>query len=176
MPRSTRLRNRELHFALHGCRPLFAPQCAALQPGSAMQCTRPLFTCPRRRCCATQTKFQDREEGPGLSLYRGGSGNTERGRGCRACCNLVPERESQSRCCAKEGQANTLQVVAGSRIRWMEGHNKLHMQLAEEHKTRQVKVGPGGQACQVHIERVVGRKWHSRGSAKGSEPSKHANT
>ena len=26
------------------------------------------------------------------------------------------------------------------------GRNKVHMQLAEEHKTRQVKVGPGGQA------------------------------
>ena len=41
--RSTRLCNRRVHFALHGCRPppLFAPQCAPLQPCNAMQCTRP---------------------------------------------------------------------------------------------------------------------------------------
>ena len=43
-----------------------APRIAAWQR-NAMHST--LFTGPRRRCCATQTKFQDREEGPGL--YRG---------------------------------------------------------------------------------------------------------
>ena len=77
--RSTRLRNRRLHFALHGCRAAF-PLCNArrcrLCRCNAMH-SAPLYS-PAAECSATQTKFQDRAQlRPGQPV-QGRAGNTQR--------------------------------------------------------------------------------------------------